>query len=363
VAQEIASDPNFEVAALCTTDKLPHPKVFGLIKLYAVTPPGQLTYGDSWFKRRLCIWKYFIQLYREARRRRPDIYFAKLASSEASTIWLASRAVGSKFVFRVEHDWETNPTDLSEIIFRGSSFWASAFLFCLKRADLVVVQTEKQASALKQNFGIDSVLIPNGHTMPPDISTAGGLGARKSILWAGRTHPMKRPLLFIDLAKRHPDQEFCMIMSPSPEHTELFNRCRSECATLDNMRFIPGVAPAEMNTYYQAARMFVLTSDAEGFSNVIIEALKNGAPVISLNHNPNNLLRPVVNSHEIPAALGYYTNDDLDLTSAVVSVLSEDAQFWSRCHQLARTVAQETFGVEHVAKRYKQEFERLQSSK
>lgn len=49
---------------------------------------------------------------------------------------------------------------------------------------------------------------------------------------------------------------------------------------LDDVVDLPGFVP-ETASYYARADLFVLSSDSEGFGNVIVEALEQGVPVVS----------------------------------------------------------------------------------
>jgi len=352
VAQAFGRRDQYDVQVLTVTNAMAGSRKFGAVELTAVAGTGPLTYKDPWFKRRISIWKFFIRLFTAARRERADLYFTKLASSEATTIWLASRFAKAPFVFKIEHDWETSRDTLTRIVFRGSRIWANVFLYALKRAELVFVQTEKQQQALKRNFGISSILIANGHSMPPEDQIGRKLPERKCILWAGRGHPMKRPLLFVEMARNNPDLLFCMIMSPNPEHQAMFNNVAAQAAEVPNLTFIPGVEADEMNSYYQDAKLFVLTSDAEGFSNVLIEAMKNGVPVLSLTHNPDGMLQESAQVSDIAPAPGFYTLDSLDVTSRTMHALLADEHLWMQCHLMARELVLRRFGLDAVTDQY-----------
>lgn len=361
VAQQMATNPEYDVRALTLSTEASDPVQFGSLVLYPVKPAGPLTYEASWLKRRFVIISYFIRLIVRASRQKGQIYFAKLASSEASAIWLAAQIARGKFVYRVEHDWETNLPDLQNIIFRGSRIWSKVFLYCLTRADLVVVQTRKQAEALKSNFKIESVLIPNGHIIPDREEIKHRPEERPNVLWIARCHPMKRPHLFLQLAQNHPHIPFQMIMAPDPDHQALFDTCREKAAKLSNVHFIDGVASSEINTYYRSARLFTLTSEAEGFSNVVIEALKNGAPVLTLDHNPDNILTSLSTASDISGAAGFCTNNDLELTSELIQLIFGNDSFWTECHHKAMDLAESVFSMHHVVGLYDQQFKSLDS--
>src|SRR5690606_17894363 len=97
--------------------------------------------------------------------------------------------------------------------------------------------------ALRKNFGIESRIIPNGHHLPTSDEVEHNPAQRTEVLWVGRAHPMKRPHLFIELAKRNPGISYTMIMASSVEHPDIMDRCRAESDALPNVKLIPGAPP------------------------------------------------------------------------------------------------------------------------
>lgn len=355
LARAFSSDPNFDLRVLTLAPGSWDAPVSLNPAVYPVQPPPALTYEDSWIKRRISVGKYYFNFFRCLRRQQAKIYYAKLASAEASIVWLAARITGAKFVFRIEHDWETNLPDMTDHIFRGRSLPARFFIHCLKKADLVVVQTTRQAAALADNFGIKTTLIPNGHPLPDPAEIESRFARRKTVLWVGRAHPMKRPHLFLDLAAQFPHHDFMMVMPPEPNHPDLFREVEERAASLSNITLIPGVAASEINQLYRRARLFVLTSEAEGFSNVVIEAMKNGCPVVTYDHNPNDILTEPGDPTGLPPAPGYCIRDDMSLAESITRHMMENEQFWLACHaSLRETVS--PFALENILATYRQQF-------
>lgn len=355
LARAFSSDPNFDLRVLTLAHGSWDTPVSTNPTVYPVQPPPALTYQDSWIRRRIAIAKYYLSFFRRLRRQQAKIYYAKLASGEASIVWLAARLSRAKFVFRIEHDWETSLPDMTRHIFRGRSLPARLFIHCLKKADLVVVQTTQQARALADNFGIKTTLIPNGHPLPDPAEIESRFAARTTVLWVGRAHPMKRPHLFLDMAARFPQHEFMMVMPPEPNHPELFRDVQQRAVSLSNLTLIPGVAPHEINQLYRRARLFLLTSEAEGFSNVVIEAMKNGCPVVTYDHNPNNILTEPASAPDLPAAPGYCIRDDMSLAESITRHLMENEQFWTACHATLRETVS-PFALENILTTYRQQF-------
>ncbi|MHC4740197.1 MAG: glycosyltransferase [Planctomycetota bacterium] len=59
---------------------------------------------------------------------------------------------------------------------------------------------------------------------------------------------------------------------------------------IKNLQFIPTVPFHDIDSYFQKAKVFVNTSDSEGFPNTFIQACKCSTPILSLNVNPDEFL-------------------------------------------------------------------------
>jgi glycosyltransferase involved in cell wall biosynthesis len=156
------------------------------------------------------------------------------------------------------------------------------FNWALKQANVVFVQNQKDADAIKETMGIEAVFIPNGHYIGTAYEQK-----RDSILWVGRTGEFKRPELFVNLAREFPNEKFVMIcprnrIGESYESLKLYEA--------GNIEFHEQVPFQQVEDYFQRAKVFVNTSDSEGFPNTFIQACKCSTPILSLNVNPDGFL-------------------------------------------------------------------------
>jgi glycosyltransferase involved in cell wall biosynthesis len=62
---------------------------------------------------------------------------------------------------------------------------------------------------------------------------------------------------------------------------DLYARVRDEAATCPNLEFKGSVPYHEVNAYYARARVFVNTSDSEGFPNSYLQAWVRGTPLVA----------------------------------------------------------------------------------
>lgn len=204
----------------------------------------------------------------------------------------------------------------------------------IKRADRLVVQSEFQRNKLMQNFKVNQnkiFVIKNALPVP-------NANAEKStppvVLWVGSILSVKRPHLFIELAKALPDAVFEMIGGKSMDDPQLFEEVRSLSKDLPNFVF-RGFVPYHMITrYFDSASVFVNTSIVEGFPNTFLQAWAHYVPVVSLSVDPDNVIKK--------KNLGFCSNDFQHLVSDVERLLHDE--------QLRKTLgynARKHFEAEH----------------
>lgn len=233
---------------------------------------------------------------------------------------------GTKTIFRLAHDLDT---DLNDAKSKGF-LYHRLYKYGLNRADAVVSQTDIQKELLRSKLGIDSRVIKNGFFVNEEISYED----KKAVLWVARAQSWKRPELYIEMVKRLPQEQFIMIM---PGENELQARIREEAKNLPNLRFIDYVPFAQIQPYYDAAKLFVNTSEYEGFPNAFVQACLGKTPILSFNVNPDNFIG--VNE------LGYFCQDDMeraidfikDYTPGSMRTLGENALgYVKQNHDIAR---------------------------
>jgi len=160
--------------------------------------------------------------------------------------------------------------------------------YTLKAADLIVAQTKHQAELLRQGVGREAVVLPN----PIDLDDSPLPGSRTTApapvcLWIGKSDPVKRPELLIDLARHLPDFQFLMVMNIS--NSDIHDRILAEAPA--NVRIIERLSISEIDTLFRQASFLVNTSRFEGFPNTFLQAGKFGVPIVSLNVDPDNFIQ------------------------------------------------------------------------
>lgn len=161
----------------------------------------------------------------------------------------------------------------------------------LKKADLIFSQTQQQQLLLKERMGFNSQVVANGFFIEKEIDTR----EKQYILWVGRCTAIKRPELFVELARRVPSERFVMIMPPPIQvEPEGFRRMAAkfveEAKSLQNMTFIDHVPFNEIQPYFNMAKLFVNTSEYEGFPNTFVQSCLGGTPIASLKVDPDGFI-------------------------------------------------------------------------
>ncbi|RKT47456.1 glycosyltransferase family 4 protein [Thiocapsa rosea] len=140
------------------------------------------------------------------------------------------------------------------------------------------------------------------------------------LLGVGRLCPQKRfdrlIRAFASVAPDFPDLNL-RIIGDGPLRNEL--RDLADASGFGARIALPG-ATLDIEAEYARARLFVLTSDFEGFPNVLVEAMSLGLPVIALDcpTGPAEIIRDGVDGILVPKG------DEMALTRTLRMVLSDD---------------------------------------
>ncbi|WP_075589779.1 glycosyltransferase family 4 protein [Labilibacter marinus] len=142
----------------------------------------------------------------------------------------------------------------------------------------VVFQNEYQAQTYLTNFNKKGVIIPNSFLPSNQESTT----KENVILWCGNDSPVKRPQLFVDLAKQlsdFKDWTFVMIGSACNQINE-----KNISA---NLKVLGSVSYQEANNWFAKSKIYINTSEVEGMPNTFIQSWYYETLVCSLSVDPN----------------------------------------------------------------------------
>lgn len=153
--------------------------------------------------------------------------------------------------------------------------------YALDHAGAIVCQTDTQARLLQQHFGRSGTVVRN----PVELGEV-RVGARRHAIWLGKTDNVKRPELFVTLAKLCPNVPCLLVANPTDR-----DRYRSLCEMAPaNLTIRESVPRDQLDALLADSFCVVNTSVFEGFPNAFLDAGRQAVPVLSLAVDPDGAL-------------------------------------------------------------------------
>ncbi len=273
-----------------------------------------------------------------------DLYYQSPGGAPTGfTAWFCRRH-GKRFITRIASDLACIPG--KQLI----RFWRDRkiYEYGLRNADLIVAQSEQQRTLLRQNYGLKSEVLDMAVDMPSGPPPEKDI----DVLWVSNLRPVKRPEVVLDLARRLPHVKFTLAGGALPGAEDYYQTVIQAASQLPNVT-CPGAVPyAEVGTLFSRARIFLNTSQIEGFPNTFLQAWVRGVPVVAF-FDPDSLIKQ--------RQLGRTATDLDDMVNGIRTLL-EDSQERERAGERARAYAVATFGAKHIASRYLEMLAALETS-
>ena len=290
------------------------------------------------------IWK-FIELRRLIRQLSPDVVISFLTRVNVATS-LSTVGFNTRLII-CERTWTPFATLNKKL------FWFYRLLF--KRADKVIVQTDKSKSWLNKNFPENSsTVIPNPVVDPLPLHNERSIKPdslvdkdKRIILASGRMHKYKQFDLLIrafNAIKDHHTQWELVILGEGEERLEL-KRLVDELE-MSNRINLPG-SVGNISEWYERADLFVLSSSVEGFPNVLLEAMTYGIPCVSFDCDtgPRDMIQNGING-----LLVHPSEKELGLENALRKLIS-DKNLRLNISKNA-TLLREKYSVDNIMKQW-----------
>jgi glycosyltransferase involved in cell wall biosynthesis len=308
--------------------------------------------------RRVFRWLAGPEILRTVRHLHPDVVYHRGASPFAGFAALAARVVGAPFVWGCAEDNMLERGVLSRrdrgvgrqkgrhlrVLALNCNGMLSQALFVmgLRMARTIIVQTNLQRKLLQHNYRRGCAVVPNGVELGEQSVER---SATPMVLWLNNVMRRKRPEVFIELARalssRHPDAQFVMVGGRADDdYLHDLQRLGRDVPGL----VMHGAVPfSETGEWFGRAWVYVLTSESEGFPNVMLQAWAAGTPVVSLSIDPDGLLRD--------QGLGRVSGS-LEALKTDVDHMLGDASLRDSVGRLGRAYVSERLQFEMVAGHY-----------
>lgn len=228
-----------------------------------------------------------------------DIYYQRSAGMLTGVVAAYCRRYDKQAIYAAASDTDFIPERM--LIYYARDRWL--FKKGLAMVDAVIVQNESQKRLCKENFARESTLIPSCY-VPPESSKP---RQANYVLWVAVMRKLKRPEIFIEIARRLPHRQFVMVGGTAdfkPEEEAYFDRIRHAASELPNVEFTGYLPVNKAEGYFDNACVLVNASGAnsEGFPNVFLQAWARGVPTIAFSDAGARLdgerVYPVVDSVE-----------------------------------------------------------------
>ena len=237
----------------------------GIRVIKAHTPTGGLPILRFVHPRFSSVWKAM-------RRANADIYYQRACSVHTGYAAAFCRINRRKFVYAAAHDADFDPEIPLIKYQRGKLLYA----WGLRNAHLVFVQNPTQLESYRCLVAKNAVLMKNCYAPPLNAN----VNKTGYILWVSTLRKWKRPELFIELARCLPQYQFRMVGGAAAKDTT-FEKLRLEAESVENLNFIGFVPHADIEAQFDGARVFVNTSEYEGFPNTFLQSWARGIPTVS----------------------------------------------------------------------------------
>jgi glycosyltransferase involved in cell wall biosynthesis len=202
-----------------------------------------------------------------------DVYFQHCAGMVTGlTAWFCKKH-GKPFVFFAGSDSDfsfrevviSNPRD--KLLY----FWG------LKNSSAIVAQNDHQAELCRTKFHKNPTVIPSAVALSSsDVENKDG-----SVVWVGSLRVIKRPALFLELARLLPDKQFVLIGGGIPSSPSHGREITDAATRIPNLTVTGHIDRNELEMYLAKASLLVNTSSFEGFPNAFLEAWTRHTPILS----------------------------------------------------------------------------------
>ena len=166
-----------------------------------------------------------------------------------------------------------------------------------KYAHQIIVVSVALKAYFEQTYQVNAVYIPNGPGIyaksDPSFSFVKSLGLKtgKYLLFLGRLVPEKRPDLLIEAFQRIKNPDWKLVLAGgNSDTTDYINELVKISDGNPNIVFAGELKGSRLSEIVRGAGIFVLPSDLEGLPLAMLEAMREGIPVLASDIPPHRQL-------------------------------------------------------------------------
>lgn len=274
------------------------------------------------------------RLWGALRRADADIYFHEGAEFEIAITRIFCFFKKRKYVFRC-----ANIIDVDGRYYQKNPLHGLLFSFGLSNASAYIAQTKDQERLLKIK-GKHVSIIENMHPIHLLPTTAGD-----RIAWIGRLTRVKRPDVFLRLAKAFPSLHFLMLGPVDAVDREYARDIQLQAQKIKNLQYIEKIPFQRTPEIFDRACLLVNTSEYEGFPLTFVQAMCQGIPILTMGIDPDRVVSKIA---------GYVAHNENDLAKKLTKLLSQNA--WKKHSQASYEYAKNHFAPDIIIPKYESVF-------
>jgi glycosyltransferase involved in cell wall biosynthesis len=139
----------------------------------------------------------------------------------------------------------------------------------------------KRVAGAKVRPFLDCGLPPD--SVPADLPTIGS-SREFTLLWAGRLEHRKALALALQALAQVRHTPTNLLIAGNGALRPKLEALASELGLAKRVKFLGLVPPERMQSVFQSAHAFLFTSLRDSFGSVVLEAMANGLPIVTLSH-------------------------------------------------------------------------------
>lgn len=242
-----------------------------------------------------------------------DVYISSGAGPEVGVIAFFCTLKKKKFIYRTAHIIDCDGSYVA-----SSGLFGKLYEYGLENASLIVTSVKQHGSVLAERYAkLRKRLFHINLGITSDIAP---ISDKDAILWVARCEKWKNPETYLEIASTFPQESFVMICPKQNKNPSYFEEIKKRTTSLPNVTFIGFVPFKDIQPYFDKAKVFINTSDFEGFTYTLIQSGLARTPVVYLNVNPDE----VITKHNI----GYVAGGDKEKMIRQIRRILDDEKDW-----------------------------------
>ncbi|MHC2802231.1 glycosyltransferase involved in cell wall biosynthesis [Bradyrhizobium diazoefficiens] len=223
-------------------------------------------------------YSYIPKILAAARAYRPDVMIQGISGVHTAIMAFVAGQLGIPFVHRITND--INVDERCKTCLR--SYEWLAYSWARHRTAAFLCQNEYQRERLAALFpGKPIHVIHNAVVVAEDAPAPLLRAERRYVAWLGVFRDGKNLPLLFRIAQEFPAVKFRVAGMPDRVVDQPTLDAVNGLRHLPNVELVGHVRRADVQQFLSEATMLLCTSDFEGFSNVFLEALAVGTPVVT----------------------------------------------------------------------------------